>query len=210
MNVFYRVSPYLSTHPNPLGTDKLEIVRQCWLSFGQANDIDADITIISNLPFTELHPFTGYDIIQAQTGNIETFHKQLDEIVKLPDETKVLLAEDDYLWQPSTLSVIDEALDVLDIVFPYDHPGHYTEQRFKDQPKRIRLVGNQTYRDAPSNTLTFGCKAKLIKRHIELIKTFGVRDHELFQALPEDKWCAIPALATHLVQGLLSPNRKWL
>lgn len=208
MIVFYRVSPFLSTHPNPLGRDKMEIVKRCFSSFLSADNLISEITIISNLEDTSY--FKRYPILRSPIGNIETFHAQLDEVCMLQDNEKVLLAEDDYLWQTNSLSLIDEALDELDVVFPYDHPGHYTEERFKHQPKRIRLIGNQTWRDAPSNTLTFATKAWVIKQNIDLIKSFGVRDHELFQALPLDKWCAVPSLATHLVEGLLAPNRKWL
>ena len=210
MNVFYRVSPFLSMHQNPLGSDKIAIVHECWQSFCLANDIDADITIISNLPDNEHFRFADYPVITAPVGNVETFHAQLDQACKLPDETKVLFAEDDYLWVPNSLSIISEALNKLEIVFPYDHPGHYTEGRFRDELKRMVLINNQTYREAPSNTLTFATKASIIKRHIDLIKSFQLRDHELFQSLSVSKWCAVPSLATHLVEGLLAPNRKWL
>lgn len=210
MHVLYRVSPYLSTHPSPLGNNKLEITKTCFESFNRAVDTDIDLTIIAdNLPPEYLHIFEGQRVIPGNGGNIKTFHQQLDIVCTLPNEDKVLLAEDDYLWMPNSLKTIERSLDEFEIMSPYDHPGHYLEERFKNQPKRIRLIDNQTYRDAPSNTLTFACRAYVIKQNIDLIKSFGVRDHEMFQALGKDLWVACPALATHTVVGLLSPNRDW-
>ena len=208
MKIFYRVSPYLSTHPNPMGTDKHEILDRCLASFLGAFPSDKfDITfIVDGLP---LNNFAKYGkAIFAGPGNAETFHAQLDEIAKLPNEEKVFIVEDDYLWTKDASEIVN-ALDVFELVSPYDHPGHYIEERFKNQAKRIRLHNGHTYRDAPSNTLTFATHAYVIKQNLELIKTFGIRDHELFQSLGIDMWIPVPSFATHLVDGLLAPNVDW-
>lgn len=211
MRVLYRVSPYLSSHPNPLGKDKLSIVKACFESFKRAIDTDITLTIIAdNLPPEYLTVFDGYTVIPGNHGNIETFHQQLDLVCTLPNEDKVLLAEDDYIWAPNSLSKIKRSLDEFELMSPYDHPGHYIEERFKNQPRRLRLIDGQVYRDAPSNTLTFACRAYVIKQNIYLIKSFGVRDHELFQTLAKDLWLPVPSLATHTVEGLLAPGRDWM
>lgn len=209
MKIFYRVSPFLSIHKNPLGQSKEYILEQCLKSFlFQFHNFD--ITFILDHPtdhMRNLFKIHG-NIIETNLDNIGTFHKQLDLVAQLPNEEKVMLVEDDYLWADGAAEIVN-ALDEFEIVFPYDHPGHYIEDRFRYAPKRIVLHNGHTYRDAPSNTLTFATYAYVIKQNLEKIKTFDVRDHELFQALPQDKWCAIPAFATHLVEGLLSPNVDW-
>jgi len=210
MLILYRTSPYLSTNPNPLGTYKLGIVERCFESFKKANNGSKIIVIADGFTDEEKdNLFKGCTIIEGNHGNIETFHQQLDLVCNLDNDEKVMIVEDDYLWVEGAIDQLEKALDVFEIVSPYDHPAHYLEPRFKDNAKRMVLVNGHTYRDCPSNTLTFATKAYVIKQNIDKIKPFGIRDHELFESLTQDKWCAVPALATHLVTGLLSPNVDW-
>ena len=120
------------------------------------------------------------------------------------------MVEDDYLWKPDAIDVIEESLNYFHLVSPYDHPGHYIEDRFKYEPKQLRLWSGHVYREAPSNTLTFACNAWVIKQNLEKIKSFGIRDHEMFQSLGVRMWVPVPSLATHLVTGLLAPGYDWL
>lgn len=211
MKVFYRISPFLSSNPNPLGKDKDYILNKCLYSFGEANDIEAEITFINDSlseKWVEELSKLG-KVINAPNGNVETFHAQLNEVVKLPNEEKVLLLEDDYLWRPNTMSLLSTGLDSLDLISPYDHPGHYREERFRDEPKIVKEVNGVIYRSAPSNTLTFACKAWVIKQNYDLIKSFGIQDHEMFQALPVKMFVPTYSFATHSVTGLLAPNVNW-
>jgi len=205
MKIVYRVSPYLSSNPNPLGTDKSYIIKHCFNSFKKCLG-NRKLIVISDA----VNLGSG-EVILAKSGNVETFHQQLDYVCNLPNEEKVMLVEDDYEWKENALDRIEEALNEFEIVTPYDHPGHYTEARFRDQPKLMRLIGSQIWREAPSTPLTFGCRAYVIKQNIDLIKSFGIRDHEMFVTLGElglKVYAPIPSLATHLVTGLLAPG--WL
>jgi hypothetical protein len=200
-------------HPNPLGRDKYVIVEKCLESFLKAKDTDCQITFLADSMDPEwvekkLRPHG--EVLIPHRGNEETFWKQLDLVCNMGNEEKVMVVEDDYLWRPNTLKQIEEALDTLPVVFPYDHPAHHTEERFKDKPKRIRFVNGFTYHDVPSNTLTFATKAYVIKQNYEKIKTFGVRDHELWQSLGVDLWAPNYGIAEHLVIGLESPNYNFV
>lgn len=212
MKIFYRVSPFLSSHPNPLGADKKKIVYECFNSF-KKNITDQEVTIISdNVPTDWYELFRSFNVLKSKTGNVATFHRQLEEVFKLDDEEKVFLVEDDYLWTKGSIEKIERALDYVDLVSPYDHPGHYIEDRFKNEPKRMILIDTQTYREAPSNTLTFACRAKIIKNNVRVIKRFGINDHGMFQELQRlgtIMYVPVPSLATHLVEGLLAPNVEW-
>jgi len=210
MLILYRVSPYLSSNPNPLGTDKFYIIKTCFESFKKANNGSKVIVIADGFSEEGKKLFEPYEVVEGNHGNVETFHQQLNLVCNLPNEEKVFLVEDDYLWIEGAIAKLERALDELEIVSPYDHPGHYLEERFKYEPKRMVLIEDQTYRTCPSNTLTFATRAYIIKQNVEFIKSFGIRDHDLFQSLGIDMWCSVPSLATHLVTGLLAPNRKWI
>lgn len=213
MKILYRVSPGLSMHPNPLGKNKMEIIQKCWASFNPIDKKHNVIIINDGLDKEEAKQIFGssHKIINTHgIGNIDTFNTQLGFAMELENEEKVFFVEDDYFWVNGAIEEVEKALDTFDLVSPYDHPGHYTENRFKHLPKRMVLAGNRTFREAPSNTLTFACKAFVIKQNIVEIQKWGIRDHELFSSLPVDMWVPVPSLATHLVSGLMAPNVKWL
>lgn len=212
MKVFYRISPFLSSNPNPLGNDKDIVLKRCLDSFKEANNSNAEIIfIVDSLNEEWIVKLKKIgNVLLSESGNVETFHKQLDEVCKLPNEEKVLLLEDDYLWRPNTLLDLERGLDKLDLISPYDHPAHYREERFINTPKIIKEVEGVVYREAPSNTLTFACKAWVIKQNLSLIKSFGIQDHEMFQDLPIKMFVPCYSFATHLVTGLLAPNIQWV
>lgn len=190
----------------------MEIVDKCLNSFLNAKDTECKTTFITNgldSEWTDKHLKPYGSVIEAPLGNVETFTEQLDLVCQLGNEDKILVCEDDYLWRPNTLSQLAVALDTLPIIFPYNHPGHHTEPRFMDQPKRIRLVEGFTYHEVPSNTLTFATKAYVIKQNYEKIRSFGIRDHELWQSLGIDMWSPSYSIATHCVEGLLAPDVQW-
>lgn len=208
MKVFYRVSPGLSSHPNPLGSDKYTIIKKCLYTFIDATDNDTEITFIcDSMPEPWINELDEFGNIQiASHGNVETFHTQLDMASKLEDDENVLICEDDYVWRPNTLKDLAISLDVLDFVSPYDHPSHYLEERFDKHYETI-LISGITYRRAPSNTLTFACKAKKIKDNLSHMKAHGINDHEMWQGLNIYNPCY--SMATHMVEGLLAPNVNW-
>jgi hypothetical protein len=214
MKIFYRASSFLSSNPNPMGAYKDGILMPCLNSFlAVFPNTQHEITFILDGVTDEVASWFSPlgEVLRTDLGNIGTFQKQLDLVSQLPDGEKVFLVEDDYLWRPNAKK-IEDALDKLQIIFPYDHPGHYTEPRFRDEPKLMRLIDNQTYRDAPSNTLTFATTAYVIKQNLNHLKAFKIRDHEMFQSLKGlqyNMWCAVPAMATHLATGLLAPNVDW-
>lgn len=209
MTIYYRVSPYLSRNKNPLGDNKLHIIQTCFESFKNALGNQKVYILSDNLSEKQLKIFEGFNIIQANSGNIGSFQHQLELASQLDPEEKVFLIEDDYLWVPGAIDLVERSLDVLPIVSPYDHPGHYIEDRFKHQERKIVLIDNHTYRSAPSNTLTFATKAGLIKKYLDHFKSYGVRDHEMFSDLDVEMFVPVPSLATHLVVGLLAPNIDW-
>lgn len=209
MRVLYRISPFLSSNPNPLGKDKEFINLKCLNSFLNAfTHNEHNITFIVDSLEDEwvdkhLKPYGNIERTRGQFAGLELAY----DIVcrEIHDNENVLLCEDDYLWRKGNL---EQALDELYLISPYDHPGHYIEDRFKFEPKQMRLVGDQVYRSAPSNTHTFACKAWVIKQNIDAFKSYQLRDHELFSSLGVQMWVPTPSIATHLVTGLIAPGFK--
>lgn len=144
-------------------------------------------------------------------GNEGTFKAQTQYTTSLNDDEIVLYLEDDYIWRPDTLDSLEEAVKTLGFVSPYDHPAHYLEPRF-DKIYETALIGNLTYRTAPSNTLTFAAPVRLIKKHEATLQGHGINDHEMFQTIiaSGDKlWNPCYSMATHLVEGCEAPNVRW-
>lgn len=207
IKTFFRLSSFNSQNPSPYHPDnKLERVKMCFASLVAAGA--EDITILADTA-EEWYPyFEGYEWSNCTNfGNFGTYREQLRLAEKYD---KVLLCEDDYLWRTGVFSQAEQFLDVENLLFPYTHPGHFTEGRF-NVPWKLKLHQNHTYREVPSNTLTFFTKGQFIHDNIEVFAGHGVLDHELFTALRERSpiWSPCYALATHLVENLLSPDVDW-
>lgn len=213
MKVFYRASSILSSNPNPLGRNKDFILETCFKSFLEAGGDKVELTVISDR-LSEAHRkmFSKYGkLVDCEPGMVNSRNKSFSLGCEEPNEDKIMFCEDDYLWVPGCLERLEQALDIIKLVSPYDHPAHYLEERFKYQGKKMVLFENQTFRQAPSNTHTFGCRASLVKQNREIfLNTWG--DHETFTKLGElgiEMYVPVPSWATHLVTGLLAPNVSW-
>lgn len=207
MKVILRISSFNSKNPSPyFPDDKFGRIRMCFDSLKMAGA--EDITVLADTAEDYKIHFNGYEWINLTGyGNWGTYREQL----KLAEKyDKVLLCEDDYLWRPNTIKQAEDFLDVHQLLFPYDHPGHYREGRFS-LPWSLCEVKGHTYRQCPSNTLTFFTKGKTIKNNIEVFAGYGTFDHELFTALRErfPIWTPCYSMATHLVSDLLAPNVDW-
>lgn len=206
MKVYYRITDKLSTNPNPLGKNKTVIIDACLVSFKQAGRAEITYVIDGNVNEEFLNGKVVHTEEPGINGSIST---TLELMADNPDNEPVMMVEDDYLWVPNCLKMLEFALDELPLISPYDHPGHYLEDRFKYQPKQMRMIQNHVYRQAPSNTHTFACKAWVVKQNLEMMKKYGMRDHEMFTELGIDLFVPVPSFATHLVTGLLAPNVDW-
>lgn len=205
----YRACPFPSSNPSPLKCDKYTQTKRCLESFLSTKP-EKIIFLLDSYDDKSLFEPHGEIIDCTGLGNVGTFQKQI-EIASQTDED-VFFVEDDYLWIPDTFKYIKEAVRELDFVSPYDHPGHYLEERF-DKHYEMRLIGSRTYREAPSNTLTFAMRNEIAKQTTTTMLRFGIQDHPMFDYLRKDMYlrvyCMCPAIATHLVRGLLAPNVIW-
>ena len=216
MQIIYRISPYKPDNAGVFHTDdKFALINMCHDSFLKAGGCEYDITyILVDCPHWSTK-FEKHGKIVNLTGTkkLQSLYVALDMARKLED--KVFLVEDDYLWRPNTIPLLETALNELPVISPYDHPAHYIEERF-DKKFEIRLIGNQTYRTCPSNTHTFATRGKVIADHWDLFvdekKQIAKYDHPAFSELNKyaQMWCPLYSFATHLAFGCLAPNINWL
>jgi len=213
MKVIYRASSVLSSNPNPLGRNKDVILETCFESFLKAKTNDMEIIFtVDRLSEKHRKMFGKYGkLVDTKTGMQNNRNMAFKIAMEEPNEDKILFVEDDYLWVPKCLSKLDQVLNKCKLFSPYDHPAHYLEDRFKYQGKKMFMHENCTYRQAPSNTFTFACRASVLKQNRSLfMETWG--DHETFVGLGElgyEMYVPVPSWATHLVTGLLAPNIDW-
>jgi len=216
MDIIYRISSRKPDNPAVFYSDnKRDLVQMSHNSFLKAGGGKYNITyLLSDCAYWE-NDFNKYGKVINLTHKkkLETLYTALDIARHMED--KVFLIEDDYLWRPDTIPVVESALDVFPVVSPYDHPGHYTEEQF-DHKYEIKLLGGLTYRTCPSNTHTFATRAKIIADHWDIFVDEGRKlanyDHPAFSALNKDAqmWCPLYSFATHLATGCLAPNINWL
>lgn len=218
MIVLYRVSPYKSSNPSPyMAEDKFDQVIMSFNSlvgaFGNNRPErfyfisdgaeEWKSNFISRLGGVEAH------WINSAHGNFQSYKQQLS-IAETFEDKVILLCEDDYLWRPNVFQHLELAAETLGLTFPYDHPGHYIEERF-GRFKQMTLLNGLTYRKCLSNTLTFAATSEFIKTYMDILSNHGTMDHEMFSLISEteDMWCPTHSFATHLVTGLLAPNVQW-
>lgn len=211
MRIIYRISPFKPDNPALFySDDKWKLVEMCHNSFIKAGGTKYPTTyIIDSVDWGKIFKQYG-EILDINThSKLQSLLTAFDVAQKMDDD--VLFIEDDYLWRPDTIPLIETTLKILPVLSPYDHPGHYTEDRF-DHKYEIKLIGNQTYRTCPSNTHTFSIQNKVYHDNYEMIRKYGVEDHSMFTELNKvaQMWCPIPSFATHLATGCLAANVDWL
>jgi len=204
----------------PNNLSKLEIVKLCYQSFLEAfKDLEIlYVTFILDKPTKELRkiikdfPF-DHNVIEFnedgwQKGNETTFHAQIDLASRMAG--KVMFLEDDYFFLPKSGVIIDEALEDLEFVTPYDHPGYYSEKEH-DYERDVYLIANHHWQSVISTCLTFATHSKFIRQHGELMKKFGTADHPMWKEITKNTylWSPMPSLATHMETPFLAPIIKW-
>jgi hypothetical protein len=204
--ILYRVSPFKQNNPPPIyADDKWELVKYAHESFLKANDSDEKVTYLLDRceGWTDYFQKTG--VVINYTGKDRSYSiLKMFEMAK-EAQGKVLMVEDDYYWRPNTIKILLRGLDEFKLVSPYDHPAHYIEEQFKDFQFKLKLIDNTVWRNAPSNTHTFGTTGDYMREHWDVFRE-GMWDAPMFRELPDQVFNPIPGLATHLCRDWISPG----
>lgn len=215
MKIYYRISSFKPDNPGIVfPDDKKKLVDFSHNSFLKAGGDKYDVTYILDYCDGWADEFRKYGkVFTLNTGKKFVSLAFTLNLAKQEDG-KILFLEDDYLWRPNTLEKIEKALSHFPVVSPYDHPAHYTEDRFKDYDFELTMFDNMTYRKCPSNTHTFGLTGEILRENWNCLvdnKNRARHDHPAFTELNKkaQMWCPTYSFATHLAGDCISPNVDW-
>jgi hypothetical protein len=166
--VAYRVYPRVSQPARglPFSDDKLRSAEICLRSFKESVEglRVKMFAILDGCPDSFADLFRKYfppeDLVLIPlpaVGNLATFGKQIDILLKQTDSDLVYFAEDDYVYQPRLFSVMLQFLKAhsdVDFVTAYDHLDCYTLEIHR-RPKWMRIFSGRHWRTAASTCLTF-------------------------------------------------------
>ena len=211
MKIIYRISPFTPDNPAVVyPKDKWKLVMYSHTSFLGAGGGEYDTTYILDSCEEWGTYFKDFGIVMDITSKSKNTSLLIAYDVALNGNADTLFVEDDYLWRPDTIPVLEKALPILKVLSPYDHPAHYLEERF-DKKYETKLIDNHVYRTCPSNTHTFAVTKEVLKDNIMMLKDYGVRDHDMFTELNKTAqlWCPSYSFATHLAKDCIAPNVDW-
>lgn len=163
-------------------------------------------------------------IIRTSLGNYGTLMYALEfAIQNFNDDDSIYLCEDDYIYLPNALDIIEEGLQVSHYSTGYDHPDKYVN-RSDGGPNpyisnggevtRVVLTEHRHWKHTNSLCMTFAAKLKTIKEDFNNFASLGYSaDFKLFSTLRYEKEriyvSCIPAVSTHGELEWLSKFIDW-
>lgn len=218
MRIIYRLCGVASTNPSPIyNANKEELNRFCLQSFVKGvQDIEPEIHFLMDYCGNEydgmLDTYVPWIHIKEHTElGINGTMLRAYELASQANDV-VLLQECDYVWQPNSGKLLEQAIKELGMVSPYDHRNFYLDRNLHSKTCEIELVGEHHFRSTERNTMTWGCHSKLIKDNYDLFTKYGYLDSDIWYELKKrgvTLFVPIPALATHMAEGWLAPGVNW-
>jgi len=207
IDAIIRITATISpSKPPPWFKDKFELLKVCLASF-MASGESNKIFLLDDCPKEYAEYFKQYgNIYEGVWGKKVSLYKAYDYAQK-NCEGNILFLEDDYLWRPHTLQLLERGIDVFGFVSPYDHVGNYG-----DGIAKTEVVDNTTWRLCHWNTHTFAVRSDVFQRNLEDFY-YGLHDWQMYHKLAEHGikgYVPLYSFATHLVDGLLAYNTNWL
>jgi hypothetical protein len=221
MTVFYRLcdikSP-LSVKPPILMDDQFKLNELCLKSFVLAfGDISPKVifildhcpkekyqALIDSVPFEHEEIWTNIGINDTCLLQYELASTKSDDVI--------LFQECDYLYRPLSGKMFEKAILKYGLVSPYDHRNFYIDRTIHSKDCQIDLIDEQHFRTTERNTMTFGMTKEVFEKNFEILKRWGYLDNEVWKEMRANGnplWVPIPAFATHMVEGFLSPGLDW-
>jgi len=212
LHVIYRYHDGRPTHWNNI--TKSECLQNFLKEFGAENlQVLAD-----NCKDPKALVQMGVPILRTNLGNSQGFAKALDIACALPDEDRVYLAEDDYLYKPNAKQVLLEGLHVAEFVSLYDHPDKYGSNspnplvKNGGETSQVLLTNSCHWKTTNSTTMTFACKVSTLKEYRDRIKFYLdspiPKNYLMWRDILEDKVRLIiplPGYSTHCHEPWITP-----
>ena len=220
MKVFYRLTEIPSTNPSPIyQEDKLKLNELCLKSFVRAySDLQPHVTFICDYctPQTKemierVCPFEK-KIMMTSMGINETAMLQFSMANELEGNESILFQECDYIYSGVIGKKMDQAIQELGMVSPYNHPNFYIDKTIHSDIAMIKLVGDDYYRSTERNTLTFGIRLDVFKVNVDIFKKYGYLDDKNWGEMRERGhmlFVPLPGYATHMAKDWLTVGIDW-
>jgi hypothetical protein len=154
--------------------------------------------------------YDSSNIFRTSLGNHGSLLYVLDfAIQKFKDDDSIYVCEDDYIYIPKAMDIINEGLQISHYSSGYDHPDKYFN-RIDGGPNpyisnggevtRVVVTENSHWKHTNSLCMTFAAKLKTLKEDYNYFVSYPA-DFQLFTTLrnKEDRICAscIPSVSTH-------------
>jgi hypothetical protein len=134
---------------------------------------------------------------------------------ELPPHDLVYFLENDYLHQPGWVSKVFELYDSgfkFDYVSLYDHRDKYMYAMYAELQSKIVHTKTHHWRTAPSSCGSFMFEKSVLNLDYDVL-ALGIPDFYFFSKLIAERGrillTPIPGLATHCMEGYLSPTVNW-
>lgn len=234
MHVLYRISS------NSYQKERLPVASKEYCLSNFINNVLTErdkMTIIADgvdaglMEFILAQKQKNIEILRENLGsNGAAFRFQLDYASRLPQNTIVMLQEDDYIykearWPHNTNfnyhEMISQALEFADYISFYDHPDKYMSPKVGGNPLISERGTEQTeifctksmhWKYTNSTTCTFACTVETVKQDSRIWKHFcpdnHPHDYQAFLALGlrgRKLATSIPGKATHCDMPWISP-----
>jgi hypothetical protein len=209
--VAYRIYPGVSKTPFVHADDKLKLteagVRTIRQSFGNLKV--KFFFLLDNCPVEYQTMISSYfdkqDIsffLYSGIGNLATFGKQIDLLLKQTDSEIVMFAEDDYIYRKNELLKAIYLLNRnsnIDFVTPYDHLDSYILPIHTKHRYEIITQEGLHWRTSASTCLTFLTRKSILKKTERTFRSYceGNWDSSL--------WFAITKFNVFDIRSLLLP-----
>lgn len=165
----------------------------------------------------ELYQFfiDNYDaskIFRTRLGNYGALMYVLGFAIKnFNDDDSIYACEDDYIYLPNALDIIEEGLQISHYSSGYDHPDKYVNKSDGGpnpyisnggEVTRVVVTEHSHWKHTNSMCMTFAAKLKTLKEDYNNFASLGSSlDFQLFCTLRREKSricaCCIPAVSTH-------------
>jgi hypothetical protein len=163
--------------------------------------------------------YSFHKFYRIQAGSDFNSFQQTCKIVREDDDVKegdlIYFVENDYMHLPGWLEKVFELFNSyqeMGYVSLYDHKDKYFLPQYQGLLSAIFITDTHHWRTTPSTCGTFIVSEELFKQDYDILSTME-GDHNKWLWLSANRGrsviTAIPGLATHCMEGLLSPTINW-
>jgi hypothetical protein len=161
-------------------------------------------------------------------GNSGSLRRAIEMSRNFPAQDLVYLSEDDYLFRRDALALLVEVATQnrdIDYFSLYDHPDRYrrSDDVARSYRRPIVLSDGYFWRECESTCMSFAARAGTIRSDQLFLRAFL----RIFPSIPHDRtmwrtlqsplllrrrrslFSALPGLATHCEEDMLSPTIDW-